>query len=316
MDINGLEGISVQQLADELRRGGRFVMFDYVISVLVVTFRRSSAIYYLRPGESALGKGFQYILLTFFLGWWGIPFGLIYTPIAIIRNLSGGRDVTKEIMNTALGLRIMAAQGQAPAEAAPEPVLPTQAPAPARVQPPAAPAQPAGPVCPKCGTPARPGATVCGKCGARLGEPPEEARTCTKCGAQVEDDWRVCPECGEKLVFECPECGGRVERDWKTCPFCEAALPAMEPEPEVEEEAEPVQEAPKDCPVCGEPVQPDWSVCPACATPLNLTCPGCGAGVQHDWKTCPFCETDLPPALPEKGPQASTPKGDTHAFPF
>ena len=118
MDINGLEGISVQQLADELKRGGRFVMFDYVISIVVVTFRRSSAIYYLRPGESALGKGLQYTLLSFFLGWWGIPFGLIYTPIAIIRNLSGGRDVTKEIMNTALGLRIMAAQGQTPTEAA------------------------------------------------------------------------------------------------------------------------------------------------------------------------------------------------------
>ena len=101
MDIKGLEGISVQQLADELERGGRFVIFEYVISIVIVTFRRPSDIHYLRPGESALSKGLPYILLSALLGWWGIPFGLIYTPIAIIKNLAGGRDVTKEVMDTA-----------------------------------------------------------------------------------------------------------------------------------------------------------------------------------------------------------------------
>ena len=31
---------------------------------------------------------------TFLVGWWGIPWGLVYTPMAIFRNLSGGERVT------------------------------------------------------------------------------------------------------------------------------------------------------------------------------------------------------------------------------
>ena len=35
-----------------------------------------------------------YTLVSLVFGWWGFPFGLIYTPMALITNLSGGRDVT------------------------------------------------------------------------------------------------------------------------------------------------------------------------------------------------------------------------------
>jgi hypothetical protein len=30
------------------------------------------------------------------LGWWGVPWGLIYTPLTLWTNLSGGRAVTAE----------------------------------------------------------------------------------------------------------------------------------------------------------------------------------------------------------------------------
>jgi hypothetical protein len=40
--IQGLEGLTGAQLQDELSRGGRFVMFEYCISIIVMTFRRSS----------------------------------------------------------------------------------------------------------------------------------------------------------------------------------------------------------------------------------------------------------------------------------
>jgi hypothetical protein len=33
-------------------------------------------------------------LITLFLGWWGIPFGLICTPFFLIRNLLGGEKTT------------------------------------------------------------------------------------------------------------------------------------------------------------------------------------------------------------------------------
>jgi hypothetical protein len=93
MDIKGAEHLSPQEFAMELQRGGRVVEFSYCVSLLVVTLRRS-AVVFVRPGESTLSAAMPYLLLSLFLGWWGFPFGLIFTPIAIFQNLSGGTDHT------------------------------------------------------------------------------------------------------------------------------------------------------------------------------------------------------------------------------
>lgn len=99
MEIKGAENLSPQEFAYELQRGGRVVEFSYCISVLVVTFRRS-AIVFVRPGESAMSAAAPYLLLSLFFGWWGFPFGLIFTPIAILQNLTGGTDHTARFMAT------------------------------------------------------------------------------------------------------------------------------------------------------------------------------------------------------------------------
>jgi hypothetical protein len=95
--IQGINGMSNEQVRFELERGGRFVLFQYCVSVLVVTFKRPSPIYFIRAGESAVGKGIGFTLLTLVAGWWGIPWGPIYSVQSIYRNLSGGKDITKEI---------------------------------------------------------------------------------------------------------------------------------------------------------------------------------------------------------------------------
>jgi hypothetical protein len=95
--IQGIDGMSNEQVRFELDRGGRFILFQYCVSVLVVTFKRPSPIYFIRAGESAVGKGIGFTLLTLVAGWWGIPWGPIYSVQSIYRNLSGGKDVTKEI---------------------------------------------------------------------------------------------------------------------------------------------------------------------------------------------------------------------------
>jgi hypothetical protein len=38
-------------------------------------------------------------LLTLVAGWWGIPWGPIYTIQGVWVNLNGGRDVTPQIMS-------------------------------------------------------------------------------------------------------------------------------------------------------------------------------------------------------------------------
>lgn len=98
MDIKGVDGLSVGEVHDQVRQGARFVIYSYCISVLVMTFKRSSDVHFIRAGESAFVPGLPYTLLSLFLGWWGFPWGFIYTPMALVQNLGGGKDVTAEVM--------------------------------------------------------------------------------------------------------------------------------------------------------------------------------------------------------------------------
>jgi len=97
--IIGLENISVQELNFELQRGAKFVTYYYCVSLLVVTFRRSSDIYFVRAGEGSAGHGLPWTVLTVLLGWWGIPWGPIWTVQSLYVNLRGGKDVTAEVVN-------------------------------------------------------------------------------------------------------------------------------------------------------------------------------------------------------------------------
>ena len=98
MKINGIEGMTVSHIQSEIARGGKFVIFPYCISIVVMTFRRNSDIYFIKAGESAVSAGLGYTLLALILGWWGIPWGPIFTIGALYTNLTGGKDVTAEVM--------------------------------------------------------------------------------------------------------------------------------------------------------------------------------------------------------------------------
>jgi hypothetical protein len=86
MQIVGAEGLTVSEVEEEVRRGGRFVYFPYCVSLLVVTLRRASDIHFIRAGEGTLGKSWPYVLLSFLLGWWGFPWGFVYTPVGCHRS--------------------------------------------------------------------------------------------------------------------------------------------------------------------------------------------------------------------------------------
>ncbi len=88
---------SPHEISFEIERGGRFVVYQYVISLIVVTFRRNTPLQFIAAGESATAKSMPWTLLTLLLGWWGFPFGFIYTPMVLFRNLKGGTDVTHAI---------------------------------------------------------------------------------------------------------------------------------------------------------------------------------------------------------------------------
>lgn len=107
MKIQGLGDRSVAEVQHLVGQGGKFVIYSYCISILVMTFKRGTDVFFIPPGQGRVGPGIPYVLISFFFGWWGFPFGLIYTPMAIIQNLSGGKDVTHEMMS-ALGASAVA----------------------------------------------------------------------------------------------------------------------------------------------------------------------------------------------------------------
>jgi hypothetical protein len=98
VEIRGCDNLSLEELRKEIQRGGRFVFYEYCISALIVSQRRPTAIYFLRPGQWGVVRGLPYALLTLLLGWWGIPWGIIYTPLTLLTNLSGGCDVTQQVL--------------------------------------------------------------------------------------------------------------------------------------------------------------------------------------------------------------------------
>ncbi len=97
--IKNVDGLSVQQIRDMVHQGGKFVVFPYTISIVVMTFKRSSDIYFVKPGESGLKHGVGFLLTNLVFGWWGIPWGPIYTIGSLVHHLGGGKNVTPEIMN-------------------------------------------------------------------------------------------------------------------------------------------------------------------------------------------------------------------------
>ena len=89
MKIVGAENMSPDQMRFEIQRGAKLVYFQYAISVLVMSFRRSSNIYFIPAGEGMLGKSLPWTFLSLIAGWWGIPWGPIWTIQALITNFQG-----------------------------------------------------------------------------------------------------------------------------------------------------------------------------------------------------------------------------------
>ena len=100
MNIKGAEGLTEYQLMNELKNGGKLVVYQYAASPIYVSLKNHSKTYLIRYGESAFKKGVKYSLFSFVLGWWGFPFGPIYTIASIVTNCKGGIDITQEYIDS------------------------------------------------------------------------------------------------------------------------------------------------------------------------------------------------------------------------
>ena len=91
-------GMNPDEVRAAISEGARFLVFEYVISAILMSSRRYSKLIYLKPGDNPLSKALPYTVLTALAGWWGVPHGIINTPSVIYRNFKGGKDFTSQIL--------------------------------------------------------------------------------------------------------------------------------------------------------------------------------------------------------------------------
>ncbi len=99
MQIKNIEGLSVAQIKELVNQGAEFVYFPYTVSFVLGTVRRASSIYFIRPYEGKFKYFYKHVGVNALLGWWGIPWGPIYTIGSMYHQLSGGKDVTQAVLS-------------------------------------------------------------------------------------------------------------------------------------------------------------------------------------------------------------------------
>jgi hypothetical protein len=95
-------GLGMGELVRHEAVGGpTFVIYQYCISVGILSFKRSSGVKVIPPGSSRVIPGLPYTLVSLLFGWWGIPWGPVWTLQTMGRNLSGGIDVGDAVLAAA-----------------------------------------------------------------------------------------------------------------------------------------------------------------------------------------------------------------------
>ncbi len=94
--------MTVGEMRAAVKDGARFVAFEYVLSFIIGVRRRSTPIFFVRPGASIFWQTLPYNLITLVFGWWSFPFGPAFTIGAVRDNLKGGHDVSAQVIDDIL----------------------------------------------------------------------------------------------------------------------------------------------------------------------------------------------------------------------
>ncbi|CAA9201654.1 hypothetical protein [Flavobacterium collinsii] len=99
MQIKNIDGLSVSQIRDMVQQGGKFVVFPYTVSFILMTLKRSSDIYFIKANENTFKYSYGFVFLNLIVGWWGIPWGPIYTIGSAYHHVVGGKDLTQAVLS-------------------------------------------------------------------------------------------------------------------------------------------------------------------------------------------------------------------------
>src|SRR5689334_16327739 len=86
--------LSKTELLSLLDRGMRLVVFQYCLSFIVFSVKRTSRAYLVAPGDSLIMVGLRYTFVALVFGIWGVPHGVVWAFSSAAKNFGGGIDVT------------------------------------------------------------------------------------------------------------------------------------------------------------------------------------------------------------------------------
>lgn len=98
LKISGVKGLAIEDIFSEVNEGARFTLFYECFSLIIYSKKFPSNIYFIRQGEKNIQYHKGHSLRTLFFGWWGIPWGIIWTISCLKTNFDGGIDMTKTVL--------------------------------------------------------------------------------------------------------------------------------------------------------------------------------------------------------------------------
>ncbi len=93
-----VEAMGLAELRDYIRCGYRCVRFVRCVSNGFSTVEKRSRVYLTESWQDRYLRGLGYSFWSLALGPWGVPWGLWRTLESVRTNLTGGEDVTHELL--------------------------------------------------------------------------------------------------------------------------------------------------------------------------------------------------------------------------
>lgn len=91
-------------VVDQVMDGNRYVTIPFVVSIVIMSFQRQmGGVHVVGNGSFPTGPLVGASLITVLFGWWGIPFGIIFSFVSCFHLFKGGRDVTFLVLENVVG---------------------------------------------------------------------------------------------------------------------------------------------------------------------------------------------------------------------
>ena len=91
-------------VVEQVMDGTRFVTIPFIFSIFILSFKRHiGGVHEVRSGEFPIGGLAKAAAVTALFGWWGFPFGILWSLLTTFYLWRGGRDQTLEILKNTVG---------------------------------------------------------------------------------------------------------------------------------------------------------------------------------------------------------------------